>query len=138
MKFISFLWKAFLDLFFPKEGPPRIFFSISSRPPPRSKFFFSLTKICLNFFHLFFPGESLLKFIYFPGNAFLDLFFPKEGPPRFFFLNFLQASPQIINGRPIMNTRTISGLSGFLSCKLCSSFGKFMKSLIPSLFIFRH
>ncbi len=35
---------------------------------------------------------------FFCGNVFLELlFFPGEGTPKFFFLDFLQALPQIIN-----------------------------------------
>ncbi len=33
-------------------------------------------------------------------------FFPREGPPSFFFLDFLQPHPQIINGRPLRPSNT--------------------------------
>ncbi len=38
---------------------------------------------------------------FFCGNAFWELFFSWTRAPEIFFLNFLQTSPQIINGRPL-------------------------------------
>ncbi len=52
---------------------------------------------------LFFPEEGLLRFIFswgrpldiyfFLGKAFQDLFFPGEGPPRFFFFSISSGPP---------------------------------------------
>ncbi len=38
---------------------------------------------------------------FFLGKAFWDLFFPGEGPPRFFFLDFLWASPRSLMVIPL-------------------------------------
>ncbi len=38
---------------------------------------------------------------FFLESASQNLFFPGEGPPKFFFLNFLQPHPQIITGHPL-------------------------------------
>ncbi len=44
--------------------------------------------------------------LFFPGNPFRrNSFFPGEGPPNFFFLNFLRPHPKIINGRPLTPTK---------------------------------
>ncbi len=91
-----FLENASWNLFFPGEGLWKCIVFQGGGPFEISFFlrrafsdlFFFLRKA---FWHLFFPGEGLSTFIFFPG----------EGPPRCFFLNFLRASPQIINDRPL-------------------------------------
>ncbi len=54
--------------------------------------------------NLFFPRERLCKF-FFPAEGlftfFYVFFFLEKGLENFFFLDFLRASPQIINGRPL-------------------------------------
>ncbi len=50
------------------------------------------------FWELFFPGEGLLRFIFSWGRPFEIYFFLEKGLRNFFFLDFLRALPQIING----------------------------------------
>ena len=92
-----FLEKAFWD-FFSRGRPFEIYFFLEVA----SKFFSFSRKV---FWDLFFLGEGLLRFIFSWGRPFEIYFFPGEGPPEYFFLDFLQAHPQIINGRPLKINR---------------------------------
>ncbi len=65
------------------------------------------------------PEEKSKMGLFFPRKC---LFFPGEGPPRFFFLDFLRP-PQIINGRPLR-----------LSCTSTRN-NRFRRKL-PALFLF--
>ncbi len=64
--------------------------------------------------NLFIPQECLLRISC--GRPFEIYFFLEKGPRNFFFLNFLWASPHIINGHPLTqdgirrNTTNVHGL----------------------------
>ena len=53
-----------------------------------------------------FSREPLLYF--FLESVSQNLFFLGEGPPKFFFLDFLRPHPQIITGRPLIPTPALS------------------------------
>ena len=108
-----FLEKASWDLFFPGEGLLRFIF-FPGRPfeiyfflGVASKIFFLSQKyfwiyffLRRAFWDLFFLEEGLLRFIFSWGMPFEIYFFLEKGL-QFFFLDFLRALPQIINGRPL-------------------------------------
>ena len=56
------------------------------------------------------PEEKSEMDLFFPRE-----FFPGEGPPRFFFLYFLRASPQIINGRSLIKNVWTKALAHYLN-----------------------
>ncbi len=62
---------------------------------------------------LFFPRKCLLRII-FPGEGLLRFIFSWRRASEIFFLDFLRALPQIINGHPLTERCLISRSYGML------------------------
>ena len=72
--------------------------------------------------NLFFPGNPF-HIHFFLRQDLSNFFLPVEGPPQFFFLDFLRPQPQIINGRPLTRARGERQFRIWNFCHLTFGFG---------------